>query len=38
MNITEQLVTSRAKTSGGGNPCRYITAHETANRNPGADD
>lgn len=37
MEIVHQLVTSRANTSGGGNPCRYITVHETANRNPGAD-
>ena len=35
--MREQLVTSRAKTYGDGNPARYITVHETANRNRGAD-
>lgn len=36
MDIQQQLVASRSKTSGGGNPCRYITVHETANLNAGA--
>ena len=25
VHIKQQLVASRSKTSGGGNPCRYIT-------------
>ena len=34
--MREQLVTSRARTYGDGNPARFITVHETANRNRGA--
>ncbi len=34
--IKQQLVASRSLTSGVGNPCNYITIHETANTNKGA--
>ena len=34
--IKEQLVASRTLTSSGNNPCNYITIHETANTNKGA--
>lgn len=34
--IKEQLVASRNLTSSGDNPCNYITVHETANTNKGA--
>lgn len=37
MQIHEQLVASRAKTNGSGNPCIGITIHETANLSRGAD-
>ncbi len=37
MKIKNQLVTSRARTSGEGNPCTSITVHETGNTDPGAD-
>lgn len=36
MEIRQQLVASRSKTYGEGNPVDFITIHETANRNPGA--
>lgn len=37
MQIKQQLVTSRAKTYSGINTCKYITIHETANKDKGAD-
>ena len=37
MKIKNQLVASRARTSGEGNPCTSITVHETGNTDPGAD-
>src|SRR5690606_791457 len=36
MKIKNQLVASRARTSGEGNPCTSITVHETGNTDPGA--
>lgn len=36
MKITQQLVTGSKLTSGTGNPCTYITVHETANTSRGA--
>lgn len=37
MKIRDQLVSSREKTYGEGNPCTSITVHETANTSRGAD-
>lgn len=37
VNIKEQLVSSRENTYGEGNPANYITIHETANYDVGAD-
>ncbi|MEK3887440.1 N-acetylmuramoyl-L-alanine amidase [Bacillus sp. FSL K6-3431] len=34
--IKKQLVSSRTITSGGGNPCNFITIHETGNEDKGA--
>lgn len=36
MEIKQQLVSSRSIAYGVGNPCNYITIHETANTNKGA--
>ncbi len=36
VSIKQQLVPVRTLTSGTGNPCNYITIHETANTNKGA--
>ncbi|MBS4207891.1 N-acetylmuramoyl-L-alanine amidase [Bacillus sp. FJAT-50079] len=36
MEIKQQLVSSRSKTFGAGNPCNFITIHETANQRVGA--
>ncbi|WP_373894477.1 N-acetylmuramoyl-L-alanine amidase [Virgibacillus sp. CBA3643] len=36
VNIKKMLVSSRAVTSGTGNPCNYIVIHETANTSKGA--
>ncbi len=37
MKVTRQIVTDLSNTYGGGNPEDYITIHETANTNNGAD-
>lgn len=37
MKVTKQIVKDLSNTSGGGNPETYITIHETANTNNGAD-
>ncbi|MFC5466300.1 N-acetylmuramoyl-L-alanine amidase family protein [Lederbergia graminis] len=37
MLIKQQFVLSRLNTYGGGNPCRFITIHETGNFSLGAD-
>jgi hypothetical protein len=37
MKVTKQLVSDLSNTYGSGNPCDYITIHETANTNNGAD-
>src|SRR5690606_8922767 len=37
MLIKQQFVLSRLNTYGGGNPCRFITIHETGNFSRGAD-
>lgn len=36
VQITQQLVSSRSKTNGEGNPVDFITVHETANQSQGA--
>ncbi|MFK4998141.1 hypothetical protein ACI2OX_14590 [Bacillus sp. N9] len=36
MEIKQQLVSSRSNTFGAGNPCNFITIHETANQRVGA--